>query len=150
MSIFHDFFSFFLVQCSSTEFTCADGRKCIPSSYKCDDDNDCGDNSDERNCPGKISVLASLAQMAQKQKSSATKSPSMQGWVFRLGFQSSCFNLLFLSVLLLDRIREETINYQEVLTAETIQGRNLCKDGDYSRKHGRLYAKNSTYTQKFK
>ena len=32
--------------------------------------------------------------------------------------------------------REETINYQEVLTAETIQGRKLFKGGNYSRKYG--------------
>lgn len=35
--------------CSPTEFKC-DNNNCIPSSYKCDFDNDCHDNSDERDC----------------------------------------------------------------------------------------------------
>ena len=32
--------------------------------------------------------------------------------------------------------REETIDYQEVLTAETIQGRKVFKGGNYMRKYG--------------
>ena len=36
--------------CSSLQFTCDNGR-CIRASYKCDRDNDCGDGSDEENCP---------------------------------------------------------------------------------------------------
>lgn len=35
--------------CSPTQFTC-DNRRCIPYSYVCDTDNDCGDLSDESNC----------------------------------------------------------------------------------------------------
>jgi hypothetical protein len=35
--------------CSSGQFTC-NNNKCVPSSYRCDDDNDCGDRSDERGC----------------------------------------------------------------------------------------------------
>ncbi|XP_065836073.1 very low-density lipoprotein receptor-like isoform X2 [Oscarella lobularis] len=38
------------LSCSSSQFQCTNGN-CVPSSYHCDDDNDCGDNSDERNCP---------------------------------------------------------------------------------------------------
>jgi hypothetical protein len=33
-------------------------------------------------------------------------------------------------------LREETINYKEVLTAETIQRRKLFKGGNYMRKYG--------------
>merc|ERR1712038_355268 len=37
--------------CESGEFRCSNGKKCIRNSRKCDGNNDCGDNSDERNCP---------------------------------------------------------------------------------------------------
>ncbi|KAG8180027.1 hypothetical protein JTE90_026630 [Oedothorax gibbosus] len=36
-------------QCSSHHFKCR-SNKCIPISWQCDDDNDCGDGSDELNC----------------------------------------------------------------------------------------------------
>ncbi len=36
-------------ECSESEFHCANDR-CIRSSWRCDHDNDCGDNSDEQNC----------------------------------------------------------------------------------------------------
>ena len=35
--------------CSSDEFTCDNGG-CQPDSYRCDDFDDCGDNSDEDDC----------------------------------------------------------------------------------------------------
>lgn len=35
--------------CRSDEFTCANGR-CIQQRWRCDRDDDCGDNSDEINC----------------------------------------------------------------------------------------------------
>ncbi|XP_063978327.1 sortilin-related receptor-like [Diachasmimorpha longicaudata] len=35
--------------CASNQFACRNGV-CIPEFWKCDDDNDCGDNSDEASC----------------------------------------------------------------------------------------------------
>ena len=35
--------------CKSNEFTCANG-KCITHTWRCDFDNDCGDDSDETHC----------------------------------------------------------------------------------------------------
>ena len=44
--------------CSSSQFTCNNGN-CVPLSYKCDRDNDCGDNSDDFGC-GKNDVIARI------------------------------------------------------------------------------------------
>ena len=43
--------------CDYNEFECENNGNCIPSSYKCDDYDDCGDNSDERNCPGNAKAI---------------------------------------------------------------------------------------------
>lgn len=39
----------FLGICNTDEFSCPD-HSCIPRTWLCDGDNDCGDSSDERNC----------------------------------------------------------------------------------------------------
>ena len=41
--------------CYSDEFTCDNGR-CVPDSYRCDDDNDCFDYSDEDRCHGRYNL----------------------------------------------------------------------------------------------
>lgn len=38
--------------CSTHQFQCAKGQ-CIPDSWTCDGENDCGDGSDEELCTGK-------------------------------------------------------------------------------------------------
>lgn len=49
---------FFLAEstCGPREFGCNSGR-CIPQSFRCDSDNDCGDYSDEMGCGKKIFSL---------------------------------------------------------------------------------------------
>ncbi|KAK1795738.1 hypothetical protein P4O66_001221 [Electrophorus voltai] len=37
--------------CETGQFKCKNGR-CIPTPWRCDDDDDCSDNSDEDNCRG--------------------------------------------------------------------------------------------------
>uniref|UniRef100_H2VDM6 Low density lipoprotein receptor-related protein 8, apolipoprotein e receptor n=1 Tax=Takifugu rubripes TaxID=31033 RepID=H2VDM6_TAKRU len=39
-------------ECETGQFQCKNGR-CIPTLWRCDDDDDCSDNSDEENCPKK-------------------------------------------------------------------------------------------------
>ena len=38
-----------MATCSPQEFTC-NNSKCINIAWRCDNDNDCGDNSDEWRC----------------------------------------------------------------------------------------------------
>ncbi|GIY30664.1 very low-density lipoprotein receptor [Caerostris darwini] len=51
--IFLIVFSFITVvasaHCPSHQFQCGNGR-CVPITWHCDDDNDCGDNTDESSC----------------------------------------------------------------------------------------------------
>ena len=43
-------------ECEKTQFTCENG-KCIRDSWECDQYNDCGDDSDEKNCTGLLSFF---------------------------------------------------------------------------------------------
>ena len=48
-SIVSSYVKLFLATCNVNQFTCGDGR-CIISSYKCDNETDCMDGTDEANC----------------------------------------------------------------------------------------------------
>ncbi|XP_072042803.1 uncharacterized protein [Amphiura filiformis] len=37
-------------ECAENQYKCTDGQQCIPSHWRCDYFNDCGDNSDEAGC----------------------------------------------------------------------------------------------------
>ncbi|KAJ7986281.1 hypothetical protein DPEC_G00338310 [Dallia pectoralis] len=41
--------------CETGQFQCKNGR-CIPTLWRCDDDDDCSDNSDEENCASEAGV----------------------------------------------------------------------------------------------
>lgn len=43
-------FSFLVLNCTSSQFRCADGSACIGSRFRCDGVVDCKDNSDEAGC----------------------------------------------------------------------------------------------------
>lgn len=45
--------------CSESEYRC-DNQQCIPGNWVCDHDNDCGDNSDERDCGEMDHYISSL------------------------------------------------------------------------------------------
>ncbi|KAJ4936464.1 hypothetical protein JOQ06_001056, partial [Pogonophryne albipinna] len=36
-------------ECEDGQFQC-NNKRCIPTIWRCDDDDDCSDNSDEENC----------------------------------------------------------------------------------------------------
>lgn len=48
-------------KCTESEFRC-DDQSCIPSRWVCDQTNDCGDNSDERDCGNCYSNLRGFPQ----------------------------------------------------------------------------------------
>ncbi len=48
-----NFFDFSDQTCTPDEFTCGNGR-CVQKRWLCDREDDCGDASDERDCPGKF------------------------------------------------------------------------------------------------
>uniref|UniRef100_A0A8C5EVK0 Low-density lipoprotein receptor-related protein 8-like n=1 Tax=Gouania willdenowi TaxID=441366 RepID=A0A8C5EVK0_GOUWI len=48
------------LECETGQFQCNNGR-CIPTLWRCDDDDDCSDNSDEENCPKKTCATTDFA-----------------------------------------------------------------------------------------
>uniref|UniRef100_A0A8C6Q6R2 Low density lipoprotein receptor-related protein 8, apolipoprotein e receptor n=1 Tax=Nothobranchius furzeri TaxID=105023 RepID=A0A8C6Q6R2_NOTFU len=48
------------LECETGQFQCKNGR-CIPSLWRCDEDDDCSDSSDEDNCPKKTCSTTEFA-----------------------------------------------------------------------------------------
>ena len=49
-------YALFALACDSMDFQCSNG-KCIHLGSKCDNKDDCGDNSDEENCGMYIMII---------------------------------------------------------------------------------------------
>ncbi|XP_031418645.1 low-density lipoprotein receptor-related protein 8 [Clupea harengus] len=47
-------------ECEDGQFQC-NNKRCIPTIWRCDDDDDCSDNSDEENCPRKTCAPTDFA-----------------------------------------------------------------------------------------
>ena len=41
-------------QCQENEFRCKSDGICVPGAFQCDDQKDCDDGSDEKDCPSKL------------------------------------------------------------------------------------------------
>ena len=44
-------------QCQAHQFMC-DNQRCVPLTWKCDHDNDCGDGSDEKDCRKSFMIVS--------------------------------------------------------------------------------------------
>ncbi|KAL6458080.1 hypothetical protein MHYP_G00333100 [Metynnis hypsauchen] len=62
--------------CETGQFQCKNGR-CIPTPWRCDDDDDCSDNSDEENCPSRMFVGSVPGFGALSSAASAIKARSL-------------------------------------------------------------------------
>ena len=91
------------VSCDDTDvFVCAN-LTCIPSLWRCDQDDDCGDNSDERNCR-KYSFLLVLNDRTRALKRLSIRHGSiMVGQSPSLTRQGCSTNVLFITCAVSDR-----------------------------------------------